>query len=105
MLDLNPSTIEYINESSRKGGYPYAIYFMATDDIFQFKYLKDHYKRATSTIREYLNDGYIAIIKSPNAWRTIYDKESYYKAITDGWLFQLEDEENKIIIIDFHKRA
>lgn len=102
---LDSSMIYEINREGRKSGFPYSLIYVETNELFQFDSLKKLYYHAASTIREYINNNYICIIESCDARHAIYDKESYYRAIMDGWLFQLEQEENKIITIDFHRRA
>lgn len=102
---LDSSMIYKINRGGRKSGFPYSIVYIETNEIFQFECLRGLYKHATSTIREYVKNGYVAIIESCDSRRTIHDKESYYRVITDGWIFQLEQEDNKIITIDFRRRA
>ena len=101
----NDSMLKEINREGRESGFPYSIVYAQTEEFFQFKELRDLYYHITSVIRDYLNDDYITIIESCSARHAIHDKESYYRAITDGWLFQLEDEENKIITIHFYRRA
>ena len=102
---INDSMLKEINREGRESGFPYSLVYVETNELFQFDNLKSLYHHATSTIREYVKNGYVAIIESCSARHAIHDKESYYKAITDGWLFQLEDEENKIITIEYYRRA
>ena len=102
---MNASMMKESNRKAQEEGFPYSVFYTQTDDIFEFKYLRNLYYRITSVIREYLNDNYVIIIESPCARHAIHDKESYYKAITDGWLFQLEDEEEKFITVKFYRRA
>lgn len=102
---LDSSMIYEINREGRESGFPYSIVYVETNEFFQFNNLRTLYYHATSTIREYVKNGYVVIIESCDARHTIYDNESYYKAIIDGWIFQLEQEDNKIITIDFRRRA
>lgn len=99
---MNQAMREHWNADAKKSGYPYTVY-LQTDDVRQFKYLRDFYKYVCSTIRELLKDGYAVSIHSYYSWRIIRDEKTYLDAINDCWMFQLNDLEDKLIEIAWHK--
>ena len=99
---MNQAMREYWNADAKRGGYPYTVY-LQTDEVMQFKHIRDFYKRTCSTIRELLKDGYTISICSGYAWRVVRDEKTYLDAINDCWMFQLDDLQDKLIEIEWHK--
>lgn len=93
---------ERLNTEAKRDGYPYTVYFQ-TDEIMQFKYIRDFYKYTCSTIRELFKDGYTVTICSGYTWRLVRDEKTYLDAINDCWAFQLDDLQDKLIELEWYK--
>lgn len=99
---MNQAMRECWNADGKKDGYPYTVY-LQTDDVRQFKYLRDFYKYTCSTIRELLKDGYTITICSGYSWRIVRDEKTYLDAINERWAFHLDNLQDKLIEIEWHK--
>ena len=99
---MNQAMREYWNADAKGDGFPYTVY-LQTDDVRQFKYIRDFYKYTRSLIRELLKKGYTVSIHSNYGWRSARDKETYLEVINDCWLFQLDSLEDKLIEVNWYK--